>query len=425
MKDKLGKVFYGWWIAAAGIILMAFSYGAWYYAYGAFFTPIETEFGWSRAKTSLAFSFSRGEGGLEGVIIGPLCDKFGPRFVVRAGWTLAALGFLLMSRINSFWMFMVSYILFISLGMNAGQTLPLTAAIAQWFDKKRGLALGFLLAGGAILGALLLQGTARLIADRGWRMTNVILAIAALVLGWGMSFIIKPHGPERYGLRMDGEKTEPTEEVAKSASVEIGEKDNGVSEGISLKEALKTQAFWIMGIAFTFSHTALAAIVVHQIPFIEDMGISKILAAAAMGTNLLMSSPGRFLGGWLCDKWNMKYLYVVSSIIQAGGLFIFSRATSMSWVWAFVIVYGFGYGIRMPLEPAMRARYFGRKAFASIYGYMNMLAEIGSFTGPFFAGWIFDNTHSYASAFLTFAGTMVIAAILILFVKNPTKSKLL
>ncbi len=229
MKDKLGKVFYGWWIAAAGIILMAFSYGAWYYAYGAFFTPIETEFGWSRAKTSLAFSFSRGEGGLEGVIIGPLCDKFGPRFVVRAGWTLAALGFLLMSRINSFWMFMVSYILFISLGMNAGQTLPLTAAIAQWFDKKRGLALGFLLAGGAILGALLLQGTARLIADRGWRMTNVILAIAALVLGWGMSFIIKPHGPERYGLRMDGEKTEPTEEVAKSASVEIGEKDNVVS----------------------------------------------------------------------------------------------------------------------------------------------------------------------------------------------------
>jgi MFS family permease len=424
MKDRLGKVFYGWWIVAAGAILMAFSYGAWYYAYGAFFTPISTEFGWSRAKTSLAFSLSGGEGGLEGLITGPICDRFGPRFVVRAGWALAALGFLLMSRINSFWMFMVIYILFVSLGMNAGQMLPLTASVTQWFDKKRGLALGFLLAGGAIVGSLLLQGTARLIADYGWRMANVILGIVALVLGLGLSFILKPHGPEHYGLRMDGKKTEAAEDVAKSASAEVVEKDIGLSEGFSLKEALKTQAFWVMVIAFSFSRMALNAIVVHEIPFIEDMGISKVLAAAAMGGMTLMSSPGRLLGGWLCDKWNLKYLYFVSAIIQAGGLFIFSRATAMSWVWTFVVVYGFGYGIWISLGPALRAQYFGRKAYGAVYGYMNFFTTVGAIAGPYFAGWVFDTTHSYTSAFFIIGGSLVVSAVVILFVKNPMKNKL-
>ncbi len=424
MKERLGKVFYGWWLVVAGAFLISFTYGAWFYAYGAFFTPIATEFGWSRAKTSLAYSLNRAEGGIEGLITGPLVDKFGPRLIVRVAWTIAAIGFLLISRINSYLMFIVSYMLFISAGMQGGGHMPAQTTMAKWFDKKRGLALGFMTGGAAIGGSLLLQGTARLIVNYGWRRANVILGIAALVLGWGMSFILKPHGPEHYGLKMDGKKTEPANYAGKSASAQVVENDIGVSEGLSRREAVKTQAFWLMVSAFLFSHTALAAIVVHEIPFIEDMGISPLLAAAALGTMTLMSSPGRFFGGWVADKWNLKYLYFTSAIIQAGGLFIFSRATSMSWVWTFVIVYGFGYGIRIPLEPAMRAQYFGRRAYGSVYGFMNFFTVIGAFVGPYFAGWVFDTTNSYTSAFLTFAGMLVFAAIIMLFIRKPMSSKL-
>ena len=91
----------------------------------------------------------------------------------------------------------------------------------------------------------------------------------------------------------------------------------------------------------------------------------------------------------------------------------------MSWVWVFVVVYGISYGLRIPLESAMRARYFGPKAFASIYGYMNVLAQVGSFGDPFFTGWVFDVTGSYMSAFLIFAAMLVLAAIIMSFVKSP------
>ena len=162
---------------------------------------------------------------------------------------------------------------------------------------------------------------------------------------------------------------------------------------------------------------------VHEIPFIEDMGISKVVAATALGAMTLLSAPGRLLGGWFADKWNVKYLFFMSCIIQAIGLFVLSRVTNMTWVWAFVVIYGLSYGARIPLEPVLRAKCFGRKAFGSIMGYMNAFAVLGSFAGPYFAGWVFDTTGSYVTAFLVFAIMMVVAAVVILFVKSPLEQQ--
>jgi len=420
MIKRTKNVFYGWWIVAAGVVLCMFGYGGWFYSFGTLFKPISTDFGWPRATTSIAFSLSRLEGGIEGLVTGPLIDRFGSQLMVRVGFTMAALGFLLMSKIDTFWMFIISYSLLLSLGMNAGLYMPLQTSVAKWFDKKRGIALGFLTTGAALGGSILVPLTAWLITDYGWRIAVVVLAIAALILGWAVSSTLKPHGPEHYGLRVDGETIESAEDVTSPETAPAEQGSIGRSEfGLSLREAMKTQAFWLLVIAFTCSHTAVSAIVVHEIPFIEDMGISKIVAAAALGTMTLMSAPGRLFGGWFADRWNVKYLYAVSSVAQAGGLFVLSRVTNMSWVWAFVVIYGISYGTRIPLEPAMRARYFGSKAFGSIMGYMNAFSVLGSFGGPYFAGWVFDTTGSYVNAFLIFAGMMIIAAIVILFIRSP------
>jgi MFS family permease len=285
------------------------------------------------------------------------------------------------------------------------------------------LALGVVLAGAAVLGSLLLQVTARLIVNYGWRMANVYLAIGILMVGWSFSFLLKPHTPEHYGLKMDGERS-GTAIAAGQLGTPLAEKnDVRATEGLSRTEALKTQAFWFMVLAFACRQTALAAVTVHEIPLIQDMGVSPILAAAALGTMTLVSSPGRFIGGWMSDRWNQKYLYVVCSVVQAGGLFLLARATSMSWVWAFVITYGFGYGISMSLEPAMRAAFFGGKAYGTIYGSMQFFTVMGAVFGPYFAGWVYDRSHSYTIAFFTFAMLMFVSAVVILFVRNPMLAK--
>lgn len=419
MLRKALKVYYGWWIVAAGSVLCMFGYGGYYYSYGALFNPISHEFGWSRATTSIAFSLSRLEGGVQGLITGPLTDKYGPRVMVIAGWMMAAVGFALMYYMHSFWMFILSYTVFVSLGMGTGLYLPLQTAVARWFSARRGLAMGLLTAGAALGGSAIVPAVAWLITQYGWRVSVLVLAVATAVLGLGLGAVLKPHGPEKYGLAPDGAGPQPA--AAKAPSRGENQTPVVADAGMTLKEAMRTRAFWLMVLAFTFSHTALSAIVVHQIPFVEDMGIPKVLAATALGMMTLISVPGRLSGGWLADRWDARHLYFASSLVQALGLFFLAKATSMSWVWAFVIVYGTGLGLRLPLEPMLRVQFFGHKAFGAIMGYINAFAVFGSFAGPYFAGWIFDTTGSYITAFLTFAGMMVAAAIVVLLLKPPAQ----
>lgn len=420
MREKFKNVFYGWWMVAAGIVLVMFGYGTWQYSFGNFFGPISAEFGWSRAKISLAFSFARVEGGIEGLITGPLIDKFGPRFMVRVGWTMMAIGFLMLHYVNSYWMYILAYTVFLSLGANAGLYMSLQTAIAKWFHRKRGMALGALTTGGALGGSILVPLTAWLITSYGWRTAVIPLAIASLVLGWVFGSILKPHTPDRYGLNVDGYKIEPIKEGGSSTvNSHAGEKGVGIGEGFTLKQAMKTANFWLIVFVSFVSSTIMNSIQVHQIPFLEDMGVSKILAAAALGALTLMSTPGRLTAGWLADRWKAKNVYCIACVLMAVALIIFTQIKSMSLVWVFVSIYGLGFGLRMPVEPALRADCFGAKSFGTIYGYMNAFTSIGSFIGPLFAGWIYDTTKSYMIAFTVFAAMMIIASVVVLFVKPP------
>ena len=49
-----------------------------YYSFGVFFKPLITEFGWTRATTSGAFSLSAIINGLFAIVMGRLTDKRGP-----------------------------------------------------------------------------------------------------------------------------------------------------------------------------------------------------------------------------------------------------------------------------------------------------------------------------------------------------------
>jgi len=394
-----------------------FGYGTWQYSFGNFFGPIASEFGWSRAKTSLAFSFARVEGGIEGLIAGPLIDKYGPRFMVRVGWTMMAIGFILLHFVNSYWMYILAYTVFLSLGANAGLYMSLQTAIAKWFHRRRGLAMGALTTGSALGGSILIPLTAWLITTYGWRTAVIPLGIAAIILGWGLGSVLKPHGPERYGLNMDGAKNELPR--VSTGSNHSGEKITRAAEGLSLKEAMKTWNFWLIVIVSFVNSTIMNSIQVHQIPFLEDMGVSKILAATALGTLTLVSTPGRLTAGWLADRWSAKYVYGIACALMATALIIFTQIKSMPLVWVFVSIYGLGFGLRMPVEPALRADCFGAKSFGTIYGYMSAFTSVGSFIGPLFAGWIYDTTSSYLIAFVVFAAMMVIGGITVLFVKPP------
>ena len=96
------RIFYGWYIVAAGAAINVYGSGVWFYGFPIFYKALLEEFGWARATGAAVISLARLEGGLEGPIIGWLIDKFGPRKLAIIGAVLFAIGLLLMSMVTGF-----------------------------------------------------------------------------------------------------------------------------------------------------------------------------------------------------------------------------------------------------------------------------------------------------------------------------------
>lgn len=172
--------FYGWRILAASGIAGAIGSGLSFYGFSVFLLPISESLKLSRTAVSLVFSLSRTEGAIEGPIAGYLIDRFGPRKVLFVAAAMMGVGYILLSRVESFISFLIVYMGVISFGFNAGVMHVPLAAVNTWFTRRRGLAVGILLAcfglGGAFVPPLLSLG----IEHFGWRATAFLSGIVAL-----------------------------------------------------------------------------------------------------------------------------------------------------------------------------------------------------------------------------------------------------
>ena len=147
------KIFYGWWIVAAAIVLNFFVGGTFVYGFTVFFNPIRNTFGWGAAVTSVAFTLQRLESGFLEAAAGFLVDRVGPRKLMLGGWGAVGFGFLMMSRVNSLWSFYGSFLL-IAVGMSFAAFIVIFAPIANWFEKKRSRAMTLVATGFGASGIL-------------------------------------------------------------------------------------------------------------------------------------------------------------------------------------------------------------------------------------------------------------------------------
>ncbi len=423
-RGKFPKVFFGWWTVLAGSFLSAWGIGYQVHGFSALFKPIASEFGFSRAVTAVAVSIGRLGYGLESPLTGWLVDRFGPRLIIVIGMFIAGLGLILMNYINSLWSFYVVWGVILGTGINIGLELPLDKAITSWFVKKRGMALSvrWFFTG---LAGLVLSLVAWLISIEGWRMTCLIGGLVMWVVGLPLAWLfVRPRRPEYYGLLPDGATTEAELDNDVSRMIDRGVNYAGEVREVefTLRQAMRTPAYWLLIIAQSVRTIGFAAILTHGVPFLIDMGIEPVKAAVLIGTIILTSTPSRLIGGFLADRLPTGYLRFVMAgafLLQAAGItaFLLNQTTAM--IYVFLVLFWIGVGIALPLTAAVRARYFGRKAFGSIEGTSMVFLTPFGMAAPIYAGWVYDNTGSYISAFTLFAILFGISAILVSFAYPP------
>lgn len=254
-----------------------------------------------------------------------------------------------------------------------------------------------------------------LVANLDWRPTTKLMALGIWVLGIPLLLVVR-NSPESSGYLPDGDPPQPTPDTGSVSNESLS--PSPPLPSASLKSALTSKTWWLLSSAFALRALSLSAVVAHQVPLLIDRGFDPLTAANMMGVVAIMGMPGRLIFGYLGDIFSKKALLVVTFSLQAIGLGILIFATTPLHVYLFALIFGLAWGT-VPLFFGLLAEYFGLTAFASIVGFSQAVQQLGTATGPVFAGWVFDSTGSYVWALVVFIGSIGLGIGAILLSRPP------
>jgi MFS family permease len=339
---------------------------------------------------------------------GPLIDRFGPRKLMLIGIPLAGAGFVCMGFVSNMLTLNIVLGTLLGIGMSAGFLLPTQTATANWFMRRRSIAL-------AIICAAFLLGESIITLSEEW-VENAIdrqdmflgLGVAILVICILLAFVIR-HRPEKYGYLPDGK-----------SSVSDGE--NTAENDFTLWQAFKTRTFWMLTIGMALANWTGVLATVYRLPFLIDVGFTQDTITDVLSIAPVMGLAGILLFGYLGDRFPKRYLLAIAIVLQSASIIVLMTAGNIVHLYLYTLVYGMGSGT-IPLILAIRADYFGRKAFATITVVMMFISSLIraplSVPWPPLAAWILDITGSFQLVFILSMLLGFIPAVIFFYARPP------
>ena len=405
------KVFYGWRMAGAACGIQFMVSALLSQAFGAYVAILSDERGWSKTALSGAAALQSVESAIIGPILGWAMDRFGPQLLIRIGIVVFAIGFLLLSQIDSLAGFYVCAVL-LAIGASLGGYFPLSVALIQWFERYRARALSIMSLGLA-LGGLLLPLVALSMHEFGWRATAMGSGLIALLVGLPLASVIRRR-PQDHGETVDGEPA-PTSRNA------------GLAPGLHLapveftaRQAVRTNAFWMLALGHAFALLVVTAVNVHAISHMkESLGYSVPQAALVMMAMTVAQVAGVLLGAAIGDRYDKRRLAALCMLGHGLGLLALTYATDATLLAVFAVLHGVAWGVRGPIMQAIRADYFGRNAIGMILGLSAAVIALGQIGGPMVAGVLADLTGNYRAGFTVVALAALAGSALFLKTRRP------
>ncbi|HMH07049.1 MAG TPA: MFS transporter [Terriglobales bacterium] len=392
--------YYGWRVVLAACFGVMAGFGSLFvYTFAVFVKPLGAEFGWSREGISRGFAIAAVTVGLCSPLLGRWIDRFGPRRMILPCMTVFGCGIASLALLRSgLWQF---YVTCFGLGVvgNGAAHLAYSRSISTWFQRRLGMALAFVMVGSG-LGAMILPIFAQTIISRyGWRAAYLSLGSLALLLGLPLSW--------RY-IRERGLIRHESAPVAHS--------------GMTWQQGLCSFAFWIIVSILCVSSISMNGAITQMSALLTDRGITPrdaALCASMLGGSSLL---GRIGVGWLLDRFFGARVAFAVSLATAAGIFLLARANSFPAGCLAAALIGIGAGGEAAITPYLLTRYFGLRAFSTLYGLTWTFYAAAAAIGPVILGRAFDSTGSYTSLLVGLAAALAVAAAMNLFLPNYSNS---
>jgi sugar phosphate permease len=407
------RLFYGWYMVAAGSGLQFLQSGLMTQSFGAYLAVLQVERGWSKTALSGAAALQQMESAILGPVLGWFIDRFGPQGMIRAGIVVFGIGLMLLSFTDTLLGFYAAFVV-IALGASLCGFFPVNVALIHWFERWRARALSSLSLGIAF-GGISVPLVAWSLQTYGWRATAFVSGIIAIVLGLPMAMVFKRR-PEDHGMVADGvtRVDRPGEEVA-ITSPDLG-------RDFTAREALRTPAFWLLSLGHGFALLVVHAVSVHAIAHMhQGLGYS-VAQASLVYTLLTLSQIGGVVIGWLIgDRYDKRLISGGCMLGHMAGLLLLTYASAVPMVLAFAVLHGAAWGLRGPFMQALRADYFGRSAIGMILGLSVMIIVVGQVGGPMVAGILADATGNYRAGFTILALLAGVGSLFFFFARKPER----
>lgn len=410
---KIPRIFYGYWVLAACFLLNVLSAGCGPISFSFFVTSLEKALGWNRTEIMTGFTLFFISAAVSGPFAGRMVHHYGARKVISTGALSATIGYILLSQTSSYWHFYVGYAL-VGAGVAATGPVITTLVISNWFVRHRGAAIGAMSMGAGTAGMIFTPLViVYLLPNIGWDNTYIVYAAVTGGLSIPLAALVVRTRPADKGLLPDGRDALDIAGIEEDRAI--------TTRGLPFKNALATQAFWLLAIAILLVSTHMG-VMQNQIPHLEDLGFSAGIVAATMSIVAVMSTLGTLIFGWLSDRMRVKTTGIISVVLLTASIIMLINININSphlFIWTFAFTLGLGIGGWMPIMSLLTSANFGLIAYGTIYGAMNACQSIGAAAAPIFSGYFYDRTGNYDIAFIIIVIAVALGIPLILAIRRP------
>ena len=369
----------------ASLLLMAIA-GSAMYAAILVLEPATAEFGTGRGAGSMPYTLFMIGFGVGGIMMGRLSDHFG--IVVPA--LLASLclpaGLLFAARATELWHFSLSLGVLCGLFGMAATFAPVASDISHWFSARRGLALGIVISGTYVAGAVWPPVLQHWIDAYGWRATFQGLGNLTL-------FTMLPLGLVLYRPALVDHSDGP--------AIRSGRRPRPLGfSGRSLQGLL-----CVAGVGCC---AAMAMPQVHIVPLVLDLGFDAVHGARMLALMLGFGIVSRLVSGWISDRIGGLKTLLLGSALQGLVIFAYLFAGGLTALYVLAVAFGLSQGGIVP-SYAMIIRALFPAGEAGWRIGMTMLFTIsGMALGGWMAGALHDLTGDYTASILAALGFNVL-----------------
>ena len=347
-------------------------------------------------------------------VVGKLLDTYSIRSVLILGSFVYGLSLISLYFVNSYTAFIIIFVLPIALGASLMGNLSVSKLVSRWFREYTGRALGIAALGVSFSGLVMPNLTNYLLIDLGlsWREAYLYYGLFTLIINAPLFRYLVIDNPEDVNQLPDGKSHSDQQDLSEDAG-----------EDWTLKQLLNDRNFWVLSFVFALQFCAMMAVLAHITFYASERGWAE-QAAWIFSMYAVPAMISKLVFGWLIEnKMDARLAVSTSLVIQLVGTLLILGSDSPNQLSFIIALFGFGGGAALPLSNILFNKVYTQKSFGFSRGTAQPFISIFQVSGTPVVALMFDAYGNYHNAFLFLCSLLVLATIVIWFLKMPETNK--